>query len=209
MQVTDAELAYQKIKDKIIKTELSPGSVIRESDLMNELDLGRTPIREALKILQTENLVVVKPRRGIFVSDIAITDLAQIFEVRLELAALAARLATKRITPAQLSRLRKLASEYETIDKQDKSSLIILDQKFHALIAEASQNEFLRQNLENYYSLSLRIWYLAIGLASPEDIDVTAHLDLLEAIENKDADAAAHTVTKHIKDFHTTIKKYL
>lgn len=209
MQVTDAEKAYQMIKEKIIKTELLPGSVIREADLMQELDLGRTPIREALKILQTENLVVVKPRRGIFVSDIAITDLAQIFEVRLELAALAARLATKRITPGQLKRLRDLAAQYEEINHQDKNSLIRIDERFHTLIAEASHNEFLRQNLEQYYNLSLRIWYLAIGLASPEDIDVTAHLDLLEAIESKDAEKAAETITKHIKDFHTTIKKYL
>jgi DNA-binding GntR family transcriptional regulator len=176
---------------------------------MKELDLGRTPIREALKVLQTENLVVVKPRRGIFVSDIAITDLAQIFEVRLELAALAARLATRRITPSQLARLRKLAAQYETIDQQDKSSLIELDKKFHALIAEASQNEFLRQNLANYYNLSLRIWYLAIGLANPEDIDVSSHLDLLKAVEASDAEKAADTVQKHIKDFHKTIKKYL
>ena len=79
MNQTNAEKAYQEIKKRIIKTDLSPGAVIQESELMNTLGFGRTPVREALKRLQSDDLVVVKPRRGIFVSELAITDLSQIF----------------------------------------------------------------------------------------------------------------------------------
>ncbi len=107
MSETAAEKAYQEIKNKIIRTELNPGSVINEGQLMEELGYGRTPIREALKQLQTEDLVTVKPRRGIFVSELAITDLTQIFEVRIELESLAAKLATQRIIPELVTGTKK------------------------------------------------------------------------------------------------------
>jgi len=207
MTTTDTERAYLRIKDKIIKTELMPGAVIKETDLMETLSFGRTPIREALKQLQIEDLVVVKPRRGIFVSDVAITDLLQLFEIRVELEALSIRLAIKRITAEQLTELNNLAKAYAQIDTKDKRELIELDSKFHFLIAEASRNKFLRHDIEHYYNLSTRIWYLVIDLTTPEDIDIKAHFTILKAIEAGEADKAVEAITRHIKDFHTTMKR--
>jgi DNA-binding GntR family transcriptional regulator len=102
---TDADKAYQIIKEKIITLELPPGSAIHETALAEELQLGRTPIREALKLLQAEQLVTTVPRRGMFVSSISITDLQQIAEVRMQLEGLAARLAAQRATPEELMAL--------------------------------------------------------------------------------------------------------
>ena len=82
-----------------------PGSVINEAHLMEEFALGRTPIREAIKQLQTENLVTVTPRKGMFVTDIAVTDLLQIFEVRVELESFATKLAVQRITEQEIKEL--------------------------------------------------------------------------------------------------------
>lgn len=209
MTQTDAEKAYREIKERIIRTILPPGSVVNEADLMDDLKFGRTPIREALKQLQVEGLVVVKPRRGIFVSDLSITDLFKIFEVRVELEGLAARLATQRITPNQLTRLKSLADQYRKSPPSQKEQLIQLDSDFHSLIAEATHNHFLQTNLEHYYNLSLRIWYLALPQTSVEDINVGVHLEITEAITSGDAKKAERLITQHIEDFHTTIKKYL
>lgn len=209
MSKTDAEKAYQAIKKKIVTTELVPGSVIDEAQLMKTLKFGRTPIREALKRLQVEDLVVVKPRRGIFVSELAITDLAQIFEVRVELESLAARLATERISPEKMDELKELVEDYKQAPPSDKNKLIFLDGKFHALIREASHNRFLKTNLEHYYNLSLRIWYLALPQAASEDIDVEAHEKIYQAMADQDPDLAAERIAQHIKEFHKTIKTYL
>ncbi len=209
MTQTNAQKAYHVIKKKIIKTELKPGSVINEVELMDELGFGRTPVREALKQLQADDLVTVKPRRGIFVSELAITDLAQIFEVRVELESLGAVLATQRITKEQLIKLEQLADQYQKIPTNSKEKMIDLDGKFHALIREATQNRFLISNLEYYYNLSLRIWYLALPQATAEEIDVKAHCDIYQAITAGNADAAAERISKHIRDFHKTIKSYL
>ena len=209
MSQTNAEKAYQEIKRRIIRTKLNPGDVIHEGELMKDLGFGRTPIREALKRLQSDDLVVVKPRRGIFVAELAITDLSQIFEVRVELEALAVRLACQRITEDQLSRLAKLADQYLEAPGKSKEEMIDLDGKFHALVREAAHNRFLITNLEYYYNLSLRIWYLALPRAAAEEIDVEAHCEIYDAIAAGDEELAVKRITKHIKEFHKTIKDYL
>lgn len=209
MNQTNAEQAYQIIKKRIIKTELSPGAVINESQLMDELGFGRTPIREALKRLQSDDLVVVKPRRGIFVAELAITDLTQIFEVRVELEALAVRLASQRISAEELEHLGSLADQYSKADTSVKEEMIELDGKFHALIREATHNRFLISNLEYYYNLSLRIWYLALPQAAVDEIDVKAHCDIYQAIATGDEELAVNRIIRHIKEFHKTIKNYL
>jgi DNA-binding GntR family transcriptional regulator len=209
MSQTNAEQAYQEIKQRIIRTELSPGAVVNESNLMKDLGFGRTPIREALKRLQSDDLVVVKPRRGIFVSELSITDLSQIFEVRVELESLAVKLACQRVTDEQLAKLEILADQYLCSESVSKDEMINLDGKFHALIREATHNRFLVSNLEYYYNLSLRIWYLALPRAAAEEIDVKAHCEIYEAIAEGNQELAVKRIAKHIKDFHKTIKNYL
>jgi DNA-binding GntR family transcriptional regulator len=209
MSLTDADRAYIQIKEKIITVEMPPGSVIRESQLIEELGLGRTPIREALKQLKSENLVVVAPRRGMFVADVTITDLQQIYEVRVELESLCARLAARRITPRQLDELKCLITEYRGSDQGDKESVLSLDRRFHQLMAEAAGNKFLRGEIEKFYNLSLRIWYLAINSIHSRDVDVDAHSAIAHAIESRDSNGSEQRMREHIRHFHDTIRLYL
>lgn len=209
MKPTDAERAYNQIKKKIVTIELPPGSVISEAGLMEELSLGRTPVREALKQLQAENLVVVTPRRGMYVADITITDLTQIFEIRVELESLCVRLAAQRASPAQLAQLRELVQKYKSADVKDKRFLIELDSEFHSLLARATQNKFLIKELEYFYNLALRIWYLAINYAMAQDIDIEAHIGILEAIESGEDEKASQRMRRHIETFHEKIRQYL
>ena len=209
MRPTDAEKAYTQIREKIITAKMPPGFVINEAQLMEEFALGRTPIREALKRLQMEDLVIVASRKGMYVADIAVTDLLQIFEIRVELESFSTRLAAERITESEIIELQKLAIAYQETDLSNKECLIRLDGEFHSLIAEATHNKFLIKEIEYYYSLSLRIWYIALNYAKPDEIDVNAHIEILEAIQAKDANRAGLRMRKHIQDFHKTIKQYI
>lgn len=209
MTLTDAEKAYQRIKEDIVTLKMRPGALIREAGLMQELEFGRTPIREALKRLQTENLVIASPRRGMFVADIAITDLTQIYEIRVELEALCARLAAQRATTKQLHEMRALVEECQQADLDDKEQLMALDRSFHTLLGRASHNRFLHSELDRLTNLSLRIWYLALAFAQPEDFDIHAHADILQAIETGDEQLAESRMRRHIVHFHETIKQYL
>jgi len=209
MNLTDADRAYLQIKEKIITVQMAPGSVIQEIRLIEELGLGRTPIREALKQLQSENLVVVAPRRGMFVSDVAITDLQKIYEVRVELESLCARLAAQRITSEQISELKGLMAECRETDHNNKELVLSLDRRFHGLMAEAADNKFLRSEVEKFYNLSLRIWYLAINSIQSQDVDVDAHFEIAHAIETQDCDESERRMREHIGHFHDTIRLYL
>src|SRR6267378_754266 len=94
---SQSEAAYLRIRDRIVSLDMPPGSVVQEAKLREELEIGRTPIREALQRLALENLVRSIPHRGTFVTDVNITDLSRITEVRVVLESHAARLATERL----------------------------------------------------------------------------------------------------------------
>lgn len=209
MVSTSADRAYQLIKDKIITLDMQPGSVIQESQMMTELGLGRTPIREALKRLETEMLVEVTPRRGMFVAEIAITDLPQICEVRVELEGLCAALAAQRISPDELEEFRRLADRHLNAGHSDLHELLARDHVFHQLLARASRNRFVRDEIERYYNLSLRIWHLVINRVRPEDADVDAHVEILKAIEAGDSEQAKRRMRRHIELFDRAIRASL
>jgi len=133
----------------------------------------------------------------------------QIFEVRVALESFSTRLAADRITEHEIADLQKLAKAYQEADLSNKEVLIKLDGEFHALLAKATHNKFLIKEIEHYYNLSLRIWYIALNYAKPDDIDVDAHIEILEAIQARDAEKAGLRMRKHIQDFHKTIKQYI
>lgn len=209
MRQTDAEKAYRILKNKVITVAMPPGAVINEADLMTELGLGRTPIREALKQLQSENFIIVTPRRGMYVADIAITDLLQIHEVRIEVEANCARLAARRRTKEQLEKIKLLIADEIPLRRHSMEELIEMDRCFHSQIAEAANNRFLFADWENYYNLSLRIWYLILKYLKPEDVGTDDHEGIVDALEKGDFASADFHMRRHIVHFYETVKSNL
>jgi DNA-binding GntR family transcriptional regulator len=149
-----SEEAYEQIKDKIITLELEPASVIDEQALMEQLGLGRTPVREALQRLSADGLVHIVPRRGMFVTDISITDLQQIIEVRIALTGFCARLAAQRITPDLVAEMRTVLQGLEHVKPGDSKVLMEIDRSFQRMLYRAGGNEILAETLDRLYDLS-------------------------------------------------------
>src|SRR5947209_19993357 len=114
-----ADRAYDELRDQIVTLRIAPGAPIDEDQVGEELGMGRTPVREAIKRLALENLVSVFPRRGTFASEINITDLAQISDVRVQLEAHAAYRAAQRLTAAQRAELEELLDELDPSRESD------------------------------------------------------------------------------------------
>jgi DNA-binding GntR family transcriptional regulator len=203
---TSASRAYEIIKRKIITLEMPPGSAIHESALADELQLGRTPIREALRLLQAEQLVDTIPRRGMFVTNVSITDLQQIAEVRIELEGLSARLAAQRATPEEIARLEEHLDESERLPDQDPRVVIHTDRRLHIWIAEASHNDYLVSEVDRYYTLSLRLWHLALARVQTTDLNVDVHRKVIESIKEHAAERAEELMQEHIRSFHRSIR---
>jgi len=209
MSTTGYDIAREEIRERIISLNLAPGSVIDEASLMDQLGLGRTPIREALKLLEAENLVVIVPRRGIFVADIGLNHLQQIYEMRLALEPMAARLAAQRITPARLSQLRLCSADMGDMGSLDIPSAYRIDRAFHRVLARASGNELLARDITQHYNLALRLWNLVQEWLEVEDLGLMFHVQLIEAVAAHDADRADVVMREHIERFHNRIRALL
>jgi len=206
---SQGERAYLLIRDQIVTLRLAPGSVIEEARLRQELGLGRTPIREALQRLAHENLVSFVPHRGTFVSDINLTDLHRLTEIRTEMEGYAARLAAERATAADRAQMETLMGELTTIDEADVHNLMRLDQRIHRLVYQATRNPFLQAMLEESFNLSLRIWFLGLDRGVRLKEAVEEHRQLLDAIVSRDAEKAESIMRQHVAGFEHAIRKVL
>ena len=204
-----ADRAFHAIRDKIVSLELPPGAVVHEAGLMAELGIGRTPIREAVRMLEQARLVEVYPRRGVFVTSVNISDLADLSEVREALEPHAARLAAERASDDERRELAALIEEAGRKDKFDRRALIDLDHRIHACVYRCTHNAFLEASLEEYYVLALRIWFLALDRVARLDDAVTEHADLLQAICDGDAARAEAVMRHHIEAFERAIRAVL
>lgn len=209
-QVSLSQQAYEIVKRKIISLELPPGSVIDETSLKDELNLGRTPIREALKRLSLEKLVVIIPRRGMFVTEIGITDQRQLFEIRLVLEPLATRLAAQRGSADHWRRMEAVLSG-PTKQKQPISNeeLIEVDEACHQIIYQAADNEFLLDSLKTLYALSLRLWYFSLAKIGDMHAAVLEHEQIMNALKAGQADRAAGLMEHHIRAFQEEIQSVM
>lgn len=205
-----ADRAYAALRDRIVTLQIPPGAPIDEDALGGELGIGRTPVREAIKRLALENLVTVFPRRGTFASEINITDLADISDVRGQLEGHAAYRAAQRISAAQRAELEALLAELESSQGSDDiARLMELDTRVHRFVHGCAQNPYLEETLGRYFNLSLRIWYLVLDRLPHLFARVHEHGDLLHAIAAGDADRARGIVAEHIETFEREIRSVL
>jgi DNA-binding GntR family transcriptional regulator len=205
-----ADRAYRALRDRLVTLRIPPGSPIDEDAIGRELKMGRTPVREAIKRLAHENLVTVFPRRGTFASEINITDLAHISDVRAQLEGHAAYRAAERITEAQRAELVGLLAELELArGNDDLEALMELDATVHRFVYHCAGNPFLDETLGRYLNLSLRIWYLVIDRLPHLFARVHEHEDVLRAIDAGDAERARDILVGHIATFEQEIRSVL
>ncbi len=204
-----ADRAYYAIRELIVTLELAPGSVVNERDLMGRLGLGRTPVREALRDLARDQLVEVFPRRGMFVSGVDVGDIAGLSEVRGVLESKAARLAAERRNDVDLEETEALLDELSHAASLGERRLIDLDQRIHRHVYRCAHNPFLRSTLEEYYVLTLRIWFLALDRVERLDDAIREHHAILEAIRDRDPDRAEDVMRAHVASFHRAMRAVL
>lgn len=206
-----AELAYERIKDQLIMLDIRPGEPINDGKLAAELGVGRTPVREALKRLESDHLVQSFSRRGTFATTIDVTELGAISDIREQLEPFAARRAALTATPRIRQSLREKVLEVRALADHDgdPNDLMRLDISVHRLVYEAAGNSHLEDVLIRYTNLSTRIWCLAIDRLPELDHHVRQQAELLEAVADGDADAAEALTREHLEEFKREVRKVL
>ena len=198
--------AYERIKDRIILGEISGGSALSEQLLVEELGISRTPIREALNMLQHEHLVEIYPKQGVFVTRVSYKDVMDIYSVRILLEPFAVRSATSRIDPAVL---REQASIWEQVDEQmSPVEHVGMDRELHSLIATATDNKYLINYLHQLYDQANRIRHVSLKRSLERMKEIHAeHMEILRHMISGDGEGASTAMKAHLERARDTAVK--
>jgi DNA-binding GntR family transcriptional regulator len=203
--------AYSILKNMIIERKLLPGQKIPQEKLARDLGISRTPLIGALKFLEQEKLVESVPRRGFFVRLFSKEEMVYIFELREVLEGLAARRAAARITDSQI---KKLTSFFQPFADQKNISnykgYAREDRRFHNFVIDVGAKEFLKSILltTNIISFSYQVLQ-SEGLVRPPNETIQEHLAVIEAIKDRDSEAAENLMRQHFKKSLAYLKREL
>lgn len=193
--------AYLIIKEMINDRRLPPGAKISQERLAAELGISRTPLISALKFLEKEKLVEARPRRGFFVRAFDRQEMISIFELREVLEGLTARRAAMAATDRQLDRLRDFFSAFSNNGPiTNYRDYCREDRRFHNFVTEIAAREFLESILSSYNIISFSYQLVASeGLVRSPDETLGEHMAIIEAICNRDPEAAETMMRRHFK----------
>jgi len=205
--------AYERIKEKIITLHFLPGQYLNEAAICSQLDLGRTPVHQALQRLHIEGLVEVMPRKGIIVQPDNFLEIMKILDSRLtvepELARAAAnRVAAGEIEAGMLNDLRAAATATDPDETPpDISSFTVNDRVFHRKVAQLSGNEVMSDFARMLHERSIRFWYLNMWQTINVRATNNQHLEIAEAVIAGDPEQAASRMSDHIKSLRDRLDK--
>lgn len=206
-----ADQAYDTLRRQLVMLDIRPGDPINDGQVAAAIGVGRTPVREALKRLEADHLVVSYPRRGTFATPIDATELSAISEVRRQLAPFAARSAAERAPTLQREQMRELAAQIGrgALGEGNRLGLIELDMAVQSMIYRASGNAHLEDILIRYHHLATRIWCVVIDRLPGLAHHIAEHAELLDAVVGGDGDRAEVLTREHIDGFEREIRRVL
>lgn len=199
---------FTQIENDIISGKYKPGESLTEARLCEEMNVSRTPIREALRQLELEGMVQSIPNKGVVVIGIEWQDIEDIYKIKIRIEGLAASLAAENITEEELAELE------ETIDlteyyasKNDIKNMVKLDGKFHDIIFKASKNRPLMYMLRTFHNHVKRARGESLNIPGRSQKMLKEHRDIFEAIKSQDKELAEKAYSKHIKNTMNNLKK--
>ena len=204
------EVVFNTLREAILKGDLEPGEALMEVKLANKLGVSRTPIREAIRKLELEGLVVMTPRRSAQVASITKEDLTDVLEVRRVLESLAIELCCKNRTSEDIVLLKENLNKFrECIRKNDLIQIAVTDVQFHEIIYKTTGNKRLNQILYNLREQMYRYRLECIKDRQTRNQLVIEHQEIIDAIEVRDVERAKAAIALHINNQEMTISQNL
>ena len=195
------DVVFNTLRDAILTGKLVPGERLLENQLAEKLGVSRTPVREALRMLELENLVELVPRKGAQVLDMSEKDIVNILEVRSALEGLATSVACKKMSKEDLQQLKNMEVDFEkAVAENDVEHFVDIDEDFHDLIFAATENDKL---INIFRNLRIQLYRYRMAQAKNNETSMSTivahHRSIIRAIENHDAEEGASIAQGHIK----------
>lgn len=198
---TKGDYAYTNVRQLILSTELAPGSVIDQRALAARIGVSTTPLREALRRLESEGWVQLDAHSRARISPLTAAEARDLYEVRSALEPYAARLAAERRTDADIAAMQAAAQQLQPLIGGVERSVLIVHRAFHAAIQQASHNVLLITMLDTLWDKADRYRHYALELVDPAESrlrDYQEHFDLMQAVIDGDATAAESLMRGHV-----------
>ena len=195
------DVVFNTLRQAILRGELKPGERLMEIQLANKLGVSRTPIREAIRKLELEGLVLMIPRRGAEVAQITEKSLRDVLEVRRALEELAVQLACLRMTEEGIVELKQAAAEFEhVLGDEDITVVAEADVAFHDVIYMATDNQRLISLLNNFREQMYRYRVEYLKKTEFHEKLLKEHQEIIAAIENGEQERATRVTSRHIEN---------
>lgn len=196
----DSDTAYELLLDRIVDLSIPPGAILNEQSLADELEFGRTPVREALARLAADRFVTILPRRGIIVAPITFEDVLAMFEARETIECGIAYIAATRVTEADLEEMRRLvAAADEARLSANSDRFLIADHAVHSFLIHMIKNPILQEAAERLLSHNLRFWRHYWRDRPARADAMLSHAKLIAAIESQDSRTAEEAMRHHLR----------
>lgn len=191
-----AEFAYRRLQEAIRSGALRPGQRMRESELADLLNVSRTPIREAIRRLGSEGLVVLGPSRGMMVAELDKQQVRELYELRATVEGAAARLAAQHASPSESMAMRELLLESDSTDPEENARI---NRLFHQAIHDAAKNRYLTRTLIQMSDFLALLPGTTFEVEGRRAAAFNEHMAILEAIEGQRPDEAERAARHHIE----------
>ncbi|MDD4568620.1 MAG: GntR family transcriptional regulator [Tepidanaerobacteraceae bacterium] len=204
------DLVFSAMREAILNGRLKPGERLMEVQMAEEMGVSRTPVREAIRKLELEGLVVMVPRKGAYVAGLTLKDVADVFEIRGSLEGLAAALAAERITDEEIKNLDRVLKDISSAgEKGDIETIIKKDVEFHQVLFKSSRNERLAQIINNLKEQIDR--FRAQSFNNPARLKsvILEHKRILDAIKQGDTENAEKLAKEHIYEVEYNVMNML
>lgn len=204
------DLAYEAIKHRIITCAFKPGEYVNEAGVAAMLGLGRTPVHQAIDRLMLEGMVEVIPRKGVIVKPVSLDEVMQIIEARLIVEPQGVGLAAARADETDLAALGDvLGRAQQWTSVRNVEQMMLLDREFHLALARAARNDVFADILRKLHERSLRFWFISLADISHHGAVQDEHQAILQAVRDRDANAAEAAMRLHIESFRKNVARYL
>jgi len=202
------EIVYEELRNLILTGKIRPGTRMMEIELAEDMGVSRTPIREAIRKLEKEGLVIIEPRKGAYASEVYCKDMEAILEVRANLEGLAAYLAAERMTDAEKKALGETKEKFrQAVIEGNMADMISNDTKFHHMIVESSRNNHLIHMVEQLQELVLRFRYIYYKDFKRAEDMLPEHKRIFEEIVSGNGANARFEAFNHIDKLMDQIKR--
>ncbi len=190
---------YRELIDRLQAGAIQPGDYLREQQVAEEFGISRTPVREALRKLETEGLLVSEPRLGMRVRVLDYTEVIEIYEVREVHERAVARIAAVKATEIELAELKNIQANFEKA-KNSSSKMAALNQQFHFALLQMAKNRFLTKAVESMQRTMLVLGPSTLTDNKRANTAIKEHRALIQALEKRDADKAESIMSTHLQN---------